>query len=590
MVGYQLPSSASHKAVCGGRGVGDLYDDGALRGVCRMKACIVVFQYMQSYWQAFPAGSSTTSYNGAYTGRMSVKAPKLKSGTIKELQIEGPTLNMLEKALIRILRHYNVDKPELDKIMVARTNLLAAFGRLALRIGRALEEEAVKAAAMRRELSTQERLATVQTTLKGVLADIEDKYRKALVDAGTYENVQALPPALNPKEEQKKDEEKKKDQIMTFSAGGVVASGSEGLTHFEINLTPEAVEQRLGIVDFNAEKPIRVGLRSVDFLGDAEDEFLGELGQAPGGADAEANADEAQAKAQPKKKLHTAELHKLEEKDDGVEASIVYGGREYRVDSDLLLKLEQEEKKKELEQEEKQEVPPMQWESITVDCARQAGLWALDQAMVQCFSAVQGVVIEQVGKAEVAPIKLRLKTTRDFKAGELILVPHLGRFTSSMFLQKTSSLCVKYQEADKQEMHASSLPQAFVRVVSQEQGKKRGKGEETWQEEAIQETFFANSPLFMTRKGIKDRNPVTTNLNPFWALARSLETAEVNMRMQPFIVKLEPPKKVFADSIKWPSPLKGPMFSVSVQVAVNSRRLGIGEYLYVTSMREDPEA
>ena len=106
-------------------------------------------------------------------------------------------------------------------------------------------------------------------------------------------------------------------------------------------------------------------------------------------------------------------------------------------------------------------------------------------------------------------------------------------------------------------MHASSLPQAFVRVVSQEQGKKgkgqdkgRGKGATggeggggAQEEETVEETFWASSPLFMTRKGIKDRNPVTTNLNPFWALARSLETAEVNMRMQPFIVKLEPPKK-----------------------------------------------
>ena len=44
--------------------MGDLYDDGALRGVCRMKSCILMFQYMQSYWQAFPAGVRAMSYNG----------------------------------------------------------------------------------------------------------------------------------------------------------------------------------------------------------------------------------------------------------------------------------------------------------------------------------------------------------------------------------------------------------------------------------------------------------------------------------------------------------------------------------------------
>ena len=81
-------------------------------------------------------GVNAKSYSGNYSGRMYVKAPKLKASFMKELLNEGPTLVTLEKAITKIIRRYLVSNPGLDKVMIARTNLLAAFGQLAVKIGK----------------------------------------------------------------------------------------------------------------------------------------------------------------------------------------------------------------------------------------------------------------------------------------------------------------------------------------------------------------------------------------------------------------------------------------------------------------------
>ena len=115
-------------------------------------------------------------------------------------------------------------------------------------------------------------------------------------------------------------------------------------------------------------------------------------------------------------------------------AIIEYDNHEFRVDSDLLLKTElEQEAKPEPEPEERHEIPEMCWDSLAHDFSANAARWALDQACVQSFAAVNGVVVEQVGKAEVAPIHLQVQTTKEFKVGELVLVLHLGRFNSTIF-------------------------------------------------------------------------------------------------------------------------------------------------------------
>jgi len=60
-----------------------------------MKASLLVWKYMETLWQSFPAGA--VCHAGAYTGRSSTKAPKLKPNCMKELQSEVPTLVRLEK-------------------------------------------------------------------------------------------------------------------------------------------------------------------------------------------------------------------------------------------------------------------------------------------------------------------------------------------------------------------------------------------------------------------------------------------------------------------------------------------------------------
>ena len=50
----------------------------------------------------------------------------------------------LEGGLTKILMHYTVKNPSVDRVMTARTQFLSNVGKLALKVGSALDTEAVK--------------------------------------------------------------------------------------------------------------------------------------------------------------------------------------------------------------------------------------------------------------------------------------------------------------------------------------------------------------------------------------------------------------------------------------------------------------
>ena len=163
-----------------------------------MKAALIVWQYMNTYWHCFPQGY--VAVTGSYTARTQVKAPKMKPNHIKQLQAEVAALCASEKALVSILSLYLVPNANRDKIMVARTNLLATFGKLAMRIGALLDAEETKLTAMGKTFSVPEREKTVEPLTRSAYTDAETKYRAALVEALVYEPAE-LPSALFPGKE-----------------------------------------------------------------------------------------------------------------------------------------------------------------------------------------------------------------------------------------------------------------------------------------------------------------------------------------------------------------------------------------------------
>ena len=170
-----------------------------------MKPALIVSQYMNTYWHHFPTQGYAVT--GCYTARTQVKAPKMKPNHIKQLQAEVAALCASEKALVSILSLYPVPNANRDKIMVARTNLLAAFGKMAIRIGAALDAEETKLTAMGLELLAPEREKAVAAIVKSAHSDAETKYRAALVEALVYEPAE-LPSALFPGKEKAEKEVK----------------------------------------------------------------------------------------------------------------------------------------------------------------------------------------------------------------------------------------------------------------------------------------------------------------------------------------------------------------------------------------------
>ena len=221
--------------------------------------------------------------------------------------------------------------------------------------------------------------------------------------------------------------------------------------------------------------------------------------------------------------------------------------------------------------------------------ARNVVEWAMHQVYVQTLPCVHNLVMVQVGNRGEAPTKLRVRATTDFAKGELVLVPHLGRNMTTMLYASANKLNAKYEQPDKTEMDIMSIPRAMVRAIPQEQ-KGKGKGKQgTNNQTFFAHSFFAISPLFMTKKTLKDKKePVTFDLSPFWAIPREPTSKNINMEIQTWVIAVHPPKPI--GGARLPVQLRKQMYNVVMQVAVNTVRINAGTYLGVSQMRNDFDA
>ena len=212
--------------------------------------------------EKFPvAVHSAISVN--FEGRKSsVMAAKMKPSVIKELAGDLPAVRTLDGAIKDILRHYKVINPDMDKVMTARSQLFSNIGKLALKVGTALEQASVKAATFKRLLNQHERSRILQDATKGQLADIESKYRIALT--GALGDDDAMPQRLYAVGSSSSTSETTESQG-PIAVAGLITRADEDV----VELTESIVKKRLQISNL----PAAVVLANLEFL-KAEDQRL----------------------------------------------------------------------------------------------------------------------------------------------------------------------------------------------------------------------------------------------------------------------------------------------------------------------------
>ena len=537
------------------------------------KVGILISHYMTTYYAKWPPGSVV--FSGPYTGRTTATAPKLQAGCLKELAVEGATLVKLDKVVTKWIRHYVIQNPSVDKVMLARRDLFSQIGKLALKVGSALEKETLKAAAQLKQVKPEERARTTEGVLKGQFAEIEHKYRTALEDAGAF-TADTLPAALFPKETKDKGKEEKGSAPAAPTSVAALSQASDGT----VLITVEWVMQRLRLdiatgkvrmtnLSFLQQPPGAIGEKAAQPFNGASSSSTGATGGAPD--------------------LYQATLTKLEVVGrryfpSGVKATIFYGGREYEVDSDLLQPEVEKAPPPVVVPAEVTILPPFEWDNMVVATTRRVASFALDEAFIMAFNSTKGIEIEKVGEKEKDfPCILRARATRPFNVGECVLVPFCTQdFDGALANAKEIGTIKKYQEPDLSLMSKNSINRCFLKVISKETKKRKADAAEQ-QQQVVSETYWAHSPLFFLRKSGEH---APRDLSPLWAVSRTAASKEVNMKFETIVYDIN---SILPIGKKMPNPSKTALWTVAMQVLTNTKKIAAKDLLHVSVMRVEDE-
>ena len=85
---------------------------------------------------------------------------------------------------------------------------------------------------------------------------------------------------------------------------------------------------------------------------------------------------------------------------------------------------------------------------------------------------------------------------------------------------------------------------------------------------------------------MKKNIPITDDMSPFWALTRTDSNKDVNMQIEAFCFDVLPMACI---GCKVPTPIKKPLWAVSLQCARNTKKISRGEVLCVSLMRADSD-
>ena len=179
----------------------------------------------------------------------------------------------------------------------------------------------------------------------------------------------------------------------------------------------------------------------------------------------------------------------------------------------------------------------------------------------------------------------RVRTTRAFAVGELVLVPFSLQDNESSFVNKSAVETVrKFEKPDLSQMDKDAINRCYVKVCSKE---KKQRGKDSQEPNAVAEVFWAHSPLFWKRASQQRGINVAQDMSPLWAVPRSNANRDVNMEFEKNIGFDVCP--IAALGRKMPNATKGAMWSVSVQCLTNIQKIPFGALLAVSVMSVEDE-
>jgi len=525
-----------------------------------VKVGLLIHSYVTTFNAKWPPGTTALQLQ-----RAQVSAPRFPAGCMKELAAEGGTLLKLDKLAAKLVRHYVIENPAVDKVMLARRDLFASIGKLAQKLGVALERETLKAAAQLKESTPKERQGVTDLVLNGQFAEIEHKYRSALQGTGAF-TEETLPPALHPRETKgtKGTEEKAEAPVAPNLADfGRAADGS-------ILITKEWVLHRLRLETL----PGAVRVSSLEFLATSS----APASTPPGPVDASSSAQADAGKGDVfKAMLEAVDEGSKRYYPSGLKGKINYGDGTYWVDSDMLQPVEKAAAPPAPEVEVVAPVPSFEWDNMVPVTTRRVACFALDEAFMIAFETTKGLQIEKIGEKD-CPCILRVRATRSFNIGECILVPFsLQEWEGWLTHSKDLGTMKKYEKADASLMDKNSISRCYIKVFNKEP-KKRQKNVETARA-ALSETYWVHSPLFSLKKSA-ERAP--QDLAPLWAVQRTAMSRDVNMKFETLVFEVN---NILPVGKKLPGQTKhSALWSVALQALTNTKKIAANDYLNVSVM------
>ena len=579
-----------------------------------LKACVLISRYMVEYAKKFPSGHTKGSQ--PFTGRKEkAVSPLIKGSSIRALDQDCRSAKELEDGLKAIIAHYPVNAG-LDKVIRARAKLFQEFGNLAILVGSTTE------GTMSKYPGNKGKIREANTAvLKGKLAQFETAYRQSLSNAYACRDCEWKQP-LHVSETTPNAPSKPKATTMdkteaaapvaaslvdTTAAASLVdttvAASLVDTTAVEVCITESMIMDRLGITELLAT----VALANLEFVKDPTAHAEGTQSQEPSDTQVEsqeevptkeepqeASADGVGLREPPAKRLK-AELHQASlislRNDPATDskwlATIRYGLENFNVDSDILLQPEQKQPPK--PESTYAHLPKFSWAKQNSVAPRHIALQALDQLCIMCKDSLDHVRIELEEKPDGGKASIvRAIAEKDFDVSKLVLPPW-----NSIDLDKTliSHSGGKKPKTQAKNDSSSSMKSSRLRVILAKKDDKRlrrsrgGDAEPKDKPLWTKEGFLAMSPLERVAAA-KDRNKYGC-ISPFWAIQSTTKSSDVNIKTEavPFNFTHMAP----ADGFKVPNCLKRPTYSVSIECAVNTKKIKKGDQLCVSIMRGEED-
>ena len=191
------------------------------------------------------------------------------------------------------------------------------------------------------------------------------------------------------------------------------------------------------------------------------------------------------------------------------------------------------------------------------------------------------------GKAnDLAPM-LRVIALKEFDTRKLVLPPWIGIEANRLLISKKEEqmpmATKKQSKKDSSDDHPTTIKSARVRVMPKKDDRrpKRSRGGDAESSEKLLwngEGFVAQTPLR------EKMDPDTYgSISPLWALNLTNKSCDVNVQMD--FVTFDFSHMAPTDGFKMPNVFRRPTYSVSIECAVNTKKIKAGDVLCISVMR-----